>query len=95
MEENFDSLLIPPNHSARSPSDTYYVDKGHVLRTQTSAHQTPLLKAGEKKFLVTADVYRKDSVNATHYPVFHQREFMYLRRQLVTVKILLCHWRRK
>lgn len=74
IEDNFDSLLIPKDHPARSLSDTYYKDENHVLRTQTSAHQTPLLKAGERQFLVTGDVYRKDDIDATHYPVFHQME---------------------
>jgi phenylalanyl-tRNA synthetase alpha chain len=74
IEDNFDSLLIAKDHPARSQSDTYYKDENHVLRTQTSAHQTPLLKAGERQFLVTGDVYRKDDIDATHYPVFHQME---------------------
>lgn len=72
--ENFDSLLIPQDHPSRSKSDTYYFDESTVLRTHTSAHQNKLLKSGEAKFLVTGDVYRKDDIDATHYPVFHQME---------------------
>lgn len=78
VSDNFDSLLLPPDHPARSLSDTYYKDDEHVLRTQTSAHQTPLLKSGEKRFLVTGDVYRKDDIDATHYPVFHQMEGVFV-----------------
>jgi len=74
IEENFDKLLIPKDHPARSASDTYYQDENHVLRTHTSAHQNDLLNAGHKKFLVTGDVYRKDDIDASHYPVFHQME---------------------
>lgn len=55
---NFDSLLIPPDHVSRSKSDTYYFDKETVLRTHTSAHQTNMLIDGEDRFLVTGDVYR-------------------------------------
>ena len=55
---NFDSLLIPPDHVSRSKSDTYYFDCDTVLRTHTSAHQTTLLKQGIDRFLVTGDVYR-------------------------------------
>jgi len=55
---NFDSLLIQPDHVSRSKSDTYYLDGDTVLRTHTSAHQTTLLNAGEDRFLVTGDVYR-------------------------------------
>ena len=55
---NFDSLLIPPHHVSRSPSDTYYINQQTVLRTHTSAHQTTLLSQGHDSFLVTGDVYR-------------------------------------
>lgn len=74
VEDNFDLLLIPKDHPSRRPSDTYYWDEHHVLRTHTSAHQVGLLRGGQRKFLVTGDVYRKDAIDATHYPVFHQME---------------------
>jgi phenylalanyl-tRNA synthetase alpha chain len=72
--QNFDELLIPSDHPARSVNDTYYVDDTHVLRTHTSAHQNDILKSGVKKFLATGDVYRKDDIDSRHYPVFHQME---------------------
>ncbi|CAM9442286.1 unnamed protein product, partial [Scytosiphon promiscuus] len=74
VEQNFDELLIPPDHVSRQPSDTYYVDARRVLRCHTSAHQTALLRQGEDHFLVCGDVYRRDEVDSTHYPVFHQME---------------------
>ena len=74
IKNNFDNLLIPPDHPARAMSDTYYINHNMVLRTQTSAHQYPLLARTHTHFLVTGDVYRKDQVNSTHYPVFHQME---------------------
>jgi phenylalanyl-tRNA synthetase alpha chain len=74
VDENFDKLLIPVEHPSRSKSDTYYINKDTVLRTHTSAHQYQLLKDGHDNFLVTGDVYRKDEIDATHYPVFHQME---------------------
>jgi len=73
-EANFDELLIPEDHVSRSPNDTYYVDKGTVLRCHTSAHQAEVLRRKEKAFLVTGDVYRRDAIDSTHYPVFHQTE---------------------
>ena len=72
--ENFDSVLVPEDHVSRSKNDTYYVTADTVLRCHTSAHQLSLLKQGEKRFLVTGDVYRRDSIDATHFPVFHQME---------------------
>jgi len=74
LQDNFDMLLIPKDHPSRRPSDTYYWDDHHVLRTHTSAHQVPLLISGKRAFLVTGDVYRKDDIDATHYPIFHQME---------------------
>jgi len=72
--DNFDSVLVPEGHVSRSRNDTYYVTEDRVLRCHTSAHQLSLLKQGEKKFLVAGDVYRRDSIDATHFPVFHQME---------------------
>jgi len=73
-EDNFDALLIQPDHVSRSKSDTYYLDKNTVLRTHTSAHQTTLLKSGIDRFLVTGDVYRRDEIDSSHYPIFHQMD---------------------
>lgn len=71
---NFDEVLVPKDHISRSPNDTYYVDANTVLRCHTSAHQAETLRAGHPAFLVTGDVYRRDSIDSTHYPVFHQME---------------------
>lgn len=74
VRDNFDDLLIPADHPGRSMNDTYYVDETHVLRSHTSAHQNELLRQGHTRFLATGDVYRKDTIDKTHYPVFHQME---------------------
>lgn len=70
----FDVLRIPPDHVSRKPTDTYYLDEETILRTHTSVHQIPILKQGHSSFLCFGDVYRKDTVDKTHYPVFHQME---------------------
>lgn len=74
VAQNFDELLIPEDHVSRSPSDTYYVDGDTVLRTHTSAHQTELLRSGIDNFLCTGPCFRRDTIDASHYPVFHQME---------------------
>nr|XP_024375204.1 phenylalanine--tRNA ligase, chloroplastic/mitochondrial-like [Physcomitrium patens]PNR54065.1 hypothetical protein PHYPA_007741 [Physcomitrium patens] len=74
VKANFDDVLTPPDHVSRSYNDTYYVDANTVLRCHTSAHQAEMLRAGHTHFLVTGDVYRRDAIDATHYPVFHQME---------------------
>ena len=73
-KQNFDELLIPSDHVSRSPNDTYYVDSETVLRCHTSAHQAELLREKHRNFLAIGDVYRRDTIDATHYPVFHQME---------------------
>ncbi|KHJ79594.1 phenylalanine--tRNA ligase, partial [Oesophagostomum dentatum] len=70
-------LLLPDECTTfvfRRPSDTYYINKTHCLRAHTSAHQYQLLKEGLDAFLVCGDVYRRDEVDRTHYPCFHQLE---------------------
>ncbi|GAB2291683.1 hypothetical protein Dimus_025936 [Dionaea muscipula] len=74
VKENFDDVLVPTDHVSRSYNDTYYVDAQTVLRCHTSAHQAELLRRGYTHFLVTGDVYRRDSIDSSHYPVFHQME---------------------
>ncbi|KAJ7943020.1 Phenylalanine--tRNA ligase [Quillaja saponaria] len=74
VKENFDDVLVPSDHVSRSYNDTYYIDSQTLLRCHTSAHQTELLRKGHTHFLVTGDVYRRDSIDSTHYPVFHQME---------------------
>ncbi|XP_069177391.1 probable phenylalanine--tRNA ligase, mitochondrial [Procambarus clarkii] len=72
--QNFDSLLIPKNHVSRQKSDNYYINEGHLLRAHTSAHQSDLIGMGFDNFLVIGDVYRRDEIDSSHYPVFHQVE---------------------
>lgn len=45
-----------------------------LLRTHTSAHQSTLLREGKEAFLCTGDVYRRDEIDASHFPAFHQME---------------------
>lgn len=73
VHQNFDALLIPKDHPSRSPSDTYYFDKDHLLRTHTSAHEVEMLPI-HKAYLLAGDCYRRDEIDSTHYPVFHQME---------------------
>ncbi|KAI9300131.1 phenylalanyl-tRNA synthetase, partial [Cunninghamella echinulata] len=73
-KQNFDDLLIPQDHPSRTKSDNYYFNKDTVLRAHTSAHQLQGLASGARKFLISGDVYRRDEIDSSHYPVFHQIE---------------------
>jgi len=75
VDQNFDSLGFPEDHPGRSRTDTYYLNKDTVLRTHTSAHQAETFTANQSDgYLITADVYRRDAIDRSHYPVFHQME---------------------
>lgn len=74
VEQNFDSLIVSKEHVSRSKNDNYYINKDILLRAHTSAHQRDLLKTGLDAFVVTGDVYRRDEIDKSHYPVFHQME---------------------
>lgn len=73
--ENFDVLDFPKDHPGRSKLDTYYLNKDHLLRTHTSAHEHECFQSCQTPgYFITADVYRRDEIDRTHYPGFHQME---------------------
>ena len=71
---NFDSLSFPADHPGRAKTDSYYINRDTMLRTHTSAHEVEVFAKGTERWLLTADVYRRDEIDASHYPVFHQME---------------------
>lgn len=78
---NFDALNTPPTHPARAESDTMYLDFGDpadeaLLRTQTSPMQVRWMEKHEPPVhvVVPGKVYRNDTIDASHLPVFHQIE---------------------
>src|SRR3989344_6176487 len=98
---SFDIFNFPKNHPARKPSDTYFVDKNHVLRTHTTVmwyYHLALyeikkkIKRGEPVGALSyGKVYRKDEIDRQHMNVFHQIEGWYLCRQkdhVITTKDL-------
>ncbi len=73
---NFEALNIPKNHPARDTQDTFYVEDNIVLRTQTSPMQIRVMEKTKPPIRIIAPgrVYRSDTQDATHSPVFHQIE---------------------
>lgn len=73
---NFDKLNTPPDHPARDIQDTFYITDDIVLRSQTSPVQARVMENTKPpiKIICPGAVYRSDSVDATHSPVFHQIE---------------------
>lgn len=74
VKQNFDDLCFPPDHPGRRPSDSYFINNHTLLRTHMTANEGEFLRAGHRSFLIAGDVYRRDQIDATHYPVFHQLE---------------------
>lgn len=83
---NFEALNFPPEHPARDTQDTLMValkaSSPLLLRTHTSPVQVrEMRKRGAPlRLIVPGRVYRKDEVDATHSPVFHQVEALVVDR---------------
>jgi phenylalanyl-tRNA synthetase alpha chain len=76
VEYNFEKLAFGPTHPARSPRDTLFLDETRVLRTETSPSQIHALEEKPPPIYMVSigRVYRRDTIDATHYPIFHQFE---------------------
>lgn len=88
VEQNFDLLNTPKDHPSRRETDTYYITPERLLRTQMTAMWSFYLKDPEvRKRLETEGhiaalapgiVYRKDEIDRTHFPAFHQIDGLYI-----------------
>ncbi len=100
-DESFDLFNFPPDHPARKPSDTYFVDAEHILRTHTTVMWLYYLQLPETQAKIKAKeplgllsygkVYRKDEIDRFHLNVFHQMDGLYLEpneKKTVTVEDL-------
>ena len=72
---NFEALNVPSHHPARDMQDTFYLESGQVLRTQTSPVQIRTMEELKPplKMIGLGKVFRKDS-DITHSPMFSQME---------------------
>ncbi len=87
----FDLFDFPPEHPARSRSDTYYVDDKHILRTHTTvmwyyylqeeAVRQNLAEGKSLGALSYGKVYRKDEIDRNHMNIFHQMDGWFLCRR--------------
>ncbi|MCA9229181.1 MAG: phenylalanine--tRNA ligase subunit alpha [Planctomycetales bacterium] len=88
---NFEALNIPLSHPARDPLDNFYLataekgcqdEKPLLLRSQTSTVQIRVMEktAPPVRIISLGRVYRPDTADATHYPMFHQIEGLLIDR---------------
>ncbi len=73
---NFTALNIPDDHPAKADSDTLWVSDGVLLRTHTSPVQVRVMQSQQPPVAIICPgrVYRRDTQDATHSPIFHQVE---------------------
>ncbi len=76
VEDNFTALNFPAWHPARSRRDSFYLSEDTLLRTETSPSQIHVMHARKPPIYMVSigRVYRRDTIDATHYPTFHQFE---------------------
>jgi phenylalanyl-tRNA synthetase alpha chain len=95
---NFEALNIPPDHPARDPLDNFYLATAaqagdgtnqprqpvYLLRSQTSTVQIRVMERMRPpvRIIAVGRVYRPDTADATHYPMFHQIEGLLVDRQV-------------
>src|SRR5262245_51725372 len=79
---NFDALNIPPSPPARSPQDTYHINGRLALRSQPSTVQIHAMQKRRPPLRVAAPgrVFRRDTPDATHNPMFYQVEGLLIDR---------------
>jgi phenylalanyl-tRNA synthetase alpha chain len=81
---NFDALNIPPGHPARDSADTFYVSEDLALRSQTSTVQIHTMQRQKPPLRVIAPgrVFRRDTPDPTHNPMFFQVEGLNVDRNI-------------
>ena len=73
---NFEALNFPADHPAVDEMDTLFIEDDVLLRTHTSPNQIRIMESQPPplRYVVHGKVYRNDSPDATHSPMFHQLE---------------------
>ncbi len=75
---NFTAVNVPEDHPARDMQDTFWLDNGELLRTQTSAHQVKIMRKYGAPFraIVPGRTFRNEKIDASHENTFFQLEGM-------------------
>ncbi len=98
---NFIALNIPEDHPARDPLDNFYLsvagkttvdvndDEARLLRSQTSTVQIRVMETSPPpvRIISLGRVYRPDEADATHFPMFHQMEGLWIDRGVTMAQL--------
>jgi len=88
---NFESLNIPGHHPARDMQDTYYLENGQLMKTQTSASQNRIMRKygtkenlenGTLKVIFPGRCFRNEATDAGHDNTFFQLEGMMIGKDI-------------
>jgi phenylalanyl-tRNA synthetase alpha chain len=81
---NFDKLAFDDWHPTRSSRATFFFDELRVLRTETSPSQIHALEERDPPIYMVSigRCYRRDAIDATHFPIFHQFEGLAVDRHI-------------
>ncbi len=81
---NFEALNIPADHPARADWDTFYISDTTLLRPHTSPVQVHVMESASPpvRIICPGRCYRRDAQDATHSPVFHQIELLWVEEGL-------------
>ena len=87
---NFDAVNVPRNHPARDMQDTFWLDNGEVLKTQTSAGQNRILRTygAPCKVIFPGRCFRNENVDASHENTFFQLEGMMVGRDINVANLI-------
>ncbi len=82
--ECFEALNIPKHHPARDMQDTYYLENGQLLKTQTSAAQNAIMKkyGAPLRAIFPGRCFRNESTDACHENTFFQMEGMMIDKDI-------------
>jgi len=81
---NFDALNTPAHHPSLDSKDTFWLETGELLRTQTSPVQIRVMESRKPpvRIITPGRCYRRDATDATHSANFHQIEGLYVDRKV-------------
>lgn len=87
---NFEALNIPAHHPARDLQDTFYLEDGNLLRTQTSTIQVRGMQRLKPPFKIIGPgkVFRSERIDASHDATFHQLEGMMVDRDITVAHLI-------
>lgn len=83
-EHNFEALNFPPDHPARDMQDTFLLEDGRLLRTHCTPSQVHVMRSRKPPLAVITPgaTYRRDDLDLTHAPMFHQIDCFLVDRQV-------------